>query len=181
MKSKNLHKFFEKFHLHIAVLILVIIVLIFAKNESKKGTSAEIFFKPSKIELKNGENGSLSIVINSHKRKIAFVRLAIKFDAQIIQLSTNLVSNPKLSNVIENTSTNDANTSGRAILVLGASPEDIQPQGVFELATFTARSITGDKSGRKISEIMIEEADSQIVDGSAKELEIIANKAKIYL
>lgn len=171
----------EKYHLQIAVLILIIIVLFFAKYESKKGTSVEIFFKPSKIELSNGKNGSLSIVLNSHKRKIAFVRVAIKFDAQKIQLSTNLVSNPKLSNVIENTSTTDANITGRAILVLGASPEDKQPQGIFELATFTLRSNLNNESGIKNTEIMVEEADSQIVDGNAKEINIIAKKAKIYL
>jgi len=109
-----------------------------------KGIVAEdtvnLYFVPGSLEMPPG--GVLSLMLDSGAENIGFVRVTVNFDNTKVQLTSEIVPTPNLGTVIELTSMPDANASGSATIVLGLSPGDTPPTGVFELAQIPITSIS---------------------------------------
>ncbi|KKS48014.1 hypothetical protein A3J20_06380 [Candidatus Gottesmanbacteria bacterium RIFCSPLOWO2_02_FULL_42_29] len=101
---------------------------------------AQILFEPAESVLPPDRD--MKIMLNAGRFQIAFTRIVLKFNPSKLNLASEITPNPALSNIVEKTSMQQANSSGEAVFVVAASPTDSLPTGYFELASFKVKSVS---------------------------------------
>lgn len=154
-----------------AVLVLTIPLIIFLAQRPQRYIpravigEVEIFFVPDRQSLP--PDSTFEIWLNSDTQSIGFVRLVLTFDNTKIQM-TSEISTQYFNTVVKKTGMAEANSSGRAEIILGLSPGDPAPSGIFKVAEFTLTSISTVENDA--TALLIDANDIQVVDLSAKAL-----------
>lgn len=136
-----------------------------------------IVFSPSTAFLPPDTN--FKIMADSGSQSVAFGRIVFTFDPTKIQLTDEIGVPSQIFRIVEKTSKINANSLGKAVIVLGVDPSATAPTGQFEFASFTMTSISGlanDSTG-----IDFDTNDIQIVDGNALELAFVVSSATLTL
>lgn len=170
-----------------AGIVFVIAILIYSLLKLKNGSSSviKLYFEPEEIVLSSfgktrDEIQEIKIKAKARNNRIAFARVTFVFDPGKINLYNGINTNINLSKVIEKTSLREANTRGRAVVVIAAAPENNPPSGDFELASFQVKAVGKDNIESE-TEINFLSSDMQIVDKKVKELKIDSEELKIKL
>lgn len=165
------------------LLLLVPLLLILSftplKNMfagKKAGNEIRLSFDPGKINLAANQEASVKIMADSGLKDVAFARIAVSFNPQILNLTADLVPNPLLKTVIDKTDPQIANQDGKAVWVVGASPNSDRPKGKFEIGTFKLKAV-----GSGQSELTFRSADLQIASGDAQEMQFQTSKAQVNI
>ncbi|OGG02133.1 hypothetical protein A2W14_02705 [Candidatus Gottesmanbacteria bacterium RBG_16_37_8] len=169
------------------VLILILLVFISFKVKKEGSNSIKLNFEPIKLVLlypstKNDKiitEAEVKIKASAYNRKIAFVRVVLTFDPTKIHLVSEITTNPNLSTVVEKSGLSVANSEGKIVFVIAASPEDNPPTGEFELASFQIAPGLVDKEEMTTVDFLT--SDMQIVDKEVQELKIIRKELDIRI
>ena len=160
------------------LIVPLLLVLSFTplKNlfSAKGSGSIKLSFDPEKIALIAGQESIVKIMADSGPKEVAFTRISINFDRNTVNLKDTIVPNPLLNTVIDSTPADEANASGKALLVIAASPESKRPSGKFEIAALTLIGKTAGKSA-----LTFDSSDMQIASGDALEMEYKTFPAQI--
>ncbi|MBI1863876.1 signal peptidase I [Candidatus Woesebacteria bacterium] len=142
-------------------------------KEAGSENPASLYFDPSSSSLP--PNVNLKLMLDPKGYKIGFVRVEINFDKTKVNLATEVNTTNFLGNVILKTSMNDANNSGRIIIILGIKPEDVANASAnnFEIANFDITEINGGAP----TDIIIIDSGVQIVDLNTQVVPFISSKA----
>lgn len=184
-KSINRNNFGLYLLLGMTLLIAFLFISLLKIKNNDTADGIKMYFVPDEIVLTSGGKDrmkvkTVKIKAKAKKAGIAFARVTIVFNPRKINLASQIKTNVNLSNVIEKTSLREANASGRAVIVIAATPENNPPSGDFELATFTVKAVGN--SGRETeTEINLLTSDMQIVDKNVRELKISASILAIEL
>ena len=123
-------------------------------------SGSNIYFDPFDFLLENPT--PVKIMVNVPSNQIAFARIVFTFDTAKVRLSSEISTSILLSTVVEKTNMSTANTQGKAVIVVAASPADIAQSGNFELAAFTVAPAPPQYSDP--TELTFSITDMQIVD-----------------
>ena len=171
----------QKHPLYFYLLLIIVPLLLLVsftplKNllSPKASNNIKLSFDPEKIALNANQQSIVKIMADSGSKEVAFIRLALIFDPKTVNLKDKIVPNPLLNTVIDSTPVDEANASGKALLVIAASPESKRPSGKFEIAALT---LTGKTAGK--SALTFDASDMQIASGDALEMEFRSTPAKI--
>ena len=108
-------------------------------------------------------NSTFKIMLNAGSKKIVFGRTVVTFDQSKVNLASEITPNPALATVVEKTTMAAANGSGRAVIVLAASPASSLPTGIFE---FAALNFTAKTTSPGSVTVNFDSNDMQVVDDS---------------
>ena len=135
-----------------------------------------ITFSPTSLSLP--PDSDFKIILSSQTKKVAFARVVVKYDPTKVRLTGTITTNPNLSTVVEKTDITTANSQGKVVIVIAASPTDTQPQGQIELASlrFSASSQINDTAI-----ISFDDQDMQIVESTGTELSVNSVQAQVNL
>ena len=133
-------------------------------------------FSPNVLDLP--PDGTVKIMLDSQSFQVAFARVVFNFDNSKINLTGSVPTNPNLSTVVEKTDLASANSQGKMIIVIAASPADTQPQGNIEFASLTFTTIIQTPDSTTTS---FDAADIQIIESSGIELIPSATSATFSL
>ncbi|KKS95427.1 MAG: hypothetical protein UV73_C0018G0040 [Candidatus Gottesmanbacteria bacterium GW2011_GWA2_43_14] len=136
----------------------------------------DMTFSPSTGSLPPDTN--FKIMANAGTNSIAFGRVVFTFDPVKINLASEITTNPNLSTIVEKTTAASANSTGRAVVVIAASPTDTLPSGSFEFASVTFTSVT---QAADQTTVNFDSADMQIVDGTGTERTISVSSLGLEL
>ena len=125
-----------------------------------------VFFSPQVAAVPPVTN--MRIMMNSGGRSVAFARIVFTFDTSKIRMASEITTTGQMSTTVEKTSMNNANTTGRATIVIAASPSDNPPNGIFEFASFDIDANTGESDIQTY--LNFDQADSQLVDAAGPEI-----------
>src|SRR3989338_1744337 len=150
------------------VMLLAVSLGIFQSNMNLRskalGEAVDILMLPDNVNLP--PNGILSLTLNAKTNHIGFARVPITFDPQKIKLVSDINLASSLSIIVEKTTVDEANRTGKIILTagLGYFDRSNSPTGVFELAKleFTSVSTTPNDS----TTVSIDTNGTQIVEMS---------------
>lgn len=135
-----------------------------------------VFFEPSTGSLP--PDASFKIMVNGGSQNIAFGRVVFTFDQSKVNLASEITTNPNLSTVVEKTTMANANSQGKATIVIAASPTDSQPSGAFEFANLVFSSVA---SGQDSTNVSFLTSDMQFVDGTGAALPLSAGSLSLGL
>ena len=121
----------------------------------------------------------MSITVDSGANFVAFARVVFTFDPTLGRLTSEILTTPQLSTIVEKTSMVNANSTGMVVIVVASSPSDSPPVGLFELANFSLDSNTS-FSGITTN-LTFDSFDSQIVDRNGPQLTANYLDATIYI
>src|SRR3989344_1067767 len=127
--------------------------------------TVSVSFSPPVINVPPA--GNVKIMLDSGTNKVGFVRIVFNFDKSKVKLTSQISTNSNFSTIVEKTSFPQANAQGKAVVVVAVSPTDIAPSGLFEFASFTLDTVSGNPD---LSGIYFEENDIQIVNTNAVEI-----------
>ena len=167
----------------ILVLSLVLPILSWVLFNKITNTNAQghvdLYFSPSEISLP--PDTSLDLILNAYSEPVAFVRVEINFDPTLVQLTSDVTTSPLFANVIEKTDYNEANITGKILLVLGLSTNDTDnpPTGIINLSQMYLTLNTQNQNQTGL--LSINDIETQIVDINAVELISSNQDATIYL
>ena len=136
---------------------------------------SNIYFDPYDLVLQS--DTTIKIVANMPSIQVVFARIVFSFDTSKIQLSSDITPTSSLSTVVEKTAMSSVNSTGRAVVVIAASPADTPPNGFFELAAF--RIIPVSTQLFDPTEIRFEITDMQIVDSTGQAVNVTATNASV--
>ncbi|KKS95429.1 MAG: hypothetical protein UV73_C0018G0042, partial [Candidatus Gottesmanbacteria bacterium GW2011_GWA2_43_14] len=136
-----------------------------------------IAFSPSQGTLP--PNSAFKIMVNAGNNSVAFGRVVFNFNPSKVNLASEITTNPNLSTVVEKTTASSANSTGRAVVVVAASPSDTQPAGSFEFATVTFKSVSG--TANDTAQVTIDSSDLQIVTGAGNALTMAVTPLNLTL
>ena len=160
------------------LIVPLLLVLSFTplKNlfSAKGSGTIKLSFDPENIAMNQGQESIVKIMADSGTKEVAFTRISINFDRNTVNLKDTIVPNPLLNTVIDSTPADEANASGKALLVIAASPESKRPSGKFEIAALTLIGKTAGKSA-----LTFDSSDMQIASGDALEMEYKTFPAQI--
>ena len=122
------------------------------------GNSKVMFSKP---EVFLPPDTDLKITLSSGTRKTAFARVVFTFDRTKVKLTKEITPSANLKTVVDITKMNEANSTGKAVIVLAAAPGDPRPSGDFELASISFGAL---RRGLGESKVNFDVSDMQVVD-----------------
>ena len=118
-----------------------------------------IRFSPPSVNLP--PDSPLKIMVNNPAKPLGFARVVFTFDPSKIQLTSEITTNPDLSTVVDKSSMSQANSMGKAVIVIAASPSDVPPSGEIEFASFSIGAVSAD-IGQTVVEFI--PSDMQLLD-----------------
>ena len=139
--------------------------------------SVKIYLEPREVQLVGST--PIKIVADSGGKKIAFARVVLMFNPANIQLHGDIVTNPIFSTIVEKTDLYSADVTGKVTFVIASGPNDVQPSGIFELATINFFSAVGSTAESQIISLAV--SDMQIVDSKANSVKIIPSDGILML
>jgi len=128
--------------------------------------SVRLFFSPQNLLLP--PNITTSLMIDAKSYNIGFVRVELSFDPSVIILTGEILTTGLVKTVISKTSKDQANASGRILIIIVLAPEDSPPNGIFELAQIPIRPNIGYSNLQ--TSISFINGGTQIVDVAATTL-----------
>lgn len=173
----------------LALLILVVILIasVFGiqqvlKYFSKAGSgNVEFTITPTSESIPPAK--TFTAFLNTKTSSVAFVRMVITFDKNKIKIKNEPQTdiNNKFGTVIQNTTASSANSSGKYVLVLGLSPDNVStpPNGVVALASFVFEPAT--TSTNQGTTINFTGSDMQVVSTQSTELSSDFKSASISI
>lgn len=99
-----------------------------------KLSKVKVFIAPESQTL--SPDASFKIMVDPGDYKISFIRAAILFDQNKVNLVSEVFTSSFLSNIIEKTAKDEANLDGRIVVALGLTEGTNSPSEIFELASF---------------------------------------------
>ena len=126
--------------------------------------TVKVSFSPSTVNLPPASK--VKIMIDSRTQKVPFARIVFTFDKSKVKLTSEITPSSRLSTVVEKTTMLEANSQGKAILVIAASPSDILPSGSFDLASFSVDAISSSIGQTSLN---FSPNEIQIVDSTGNE------------
>ena len=135
-------------------------------SSAQTSNSLNISFSPSTLSLP--PNQTVKIIFNSSSSQIAFARISFTFDKSKVNLTSEITTNPGLSTTVQKSTMQQANSTGKATIVIAASPSDIKPSGSFEFASFSLKSLSIAANDNTV--ISIDTLDFQIVSSANQAL-----------
>ena len=103
-----------------------------------------LYFSPSQVSVP--PEATLNLMFDSRASQIGFARIELAFDQSKITLTKSIVTTPLLKTGVTVTSMEEANATGKILLVLGLAPVDraTPPTGTFEFAQLSFSPKTPD-------------------------------------
>ena len=134
------------------ILVIVPLLAIFAisyliqqqqfKDAGAAVPQAHAFFFPTSSSLPPDKEFKLHI--HPQGTPLVFLHADVKFDPQLVRLTSLPIISQVLKRQISVSSLEEANSSGIFTIVLAANPGDIPPTDTFELATLNFTTLTAD-------------------------------------
>jgi hypothetical protein len=146
----------------------------------RSGASSQVAvsIQPSSATLP--PDTTFSLMLNSGSNKIGFARVIVNFDTNKIRLNGEVQASGSLSNVVSLTSSSEANSTGKILIVLGLPPDSSsQPSGTFEIAKIPFKVQT--TSSNQSTTVSIDSNDIQIVDLNANSLSTTVASSSLTL
>ena len=139
----------------------------------------DLFFSPANANLP--PNQTVNLMLDAKSQNIGFVHIELTFDPSLVNLTDEITTTNSLKTIVTKTTRNSANTTGRIILVLALSPDDIAtpPTGLIELANLPFGSVTGQEN--VTTNVTIDTPTVQIVDLTEVELSYTTPLATLAL
>jgi len=108
----------------------------------------QIYFSPSQVSVP--PEATLNLMFDSRVSQLGFARVELAFDQTKIALTKEIVTTTLLKTGIVKTSLDEANTTGKILLVLGLAPADraTPPTGTFVFAqlSFSPKTLEPNQS-----------------------------------
>lgn len=120
----------------------------------------------------------LIIFIDPQSTPLVFAHLEINFDTQLIQLVNSIFPSDVLNRTVFLTPIEEANTTGKLVIVLAGDPRDPVPSKAFQLTTLHFSTITTDSL---TTQITINTDSSLLVAQDEKPFTIIAESVILSL
>lgn len=123
--------------------------------------SVNLYFSPASISMP--PNNTVSLLMDSRTNRVVFARVSGTFDRSKLQLTSEIVVNPKFT-VLSKTTAQEANTTGTYTIVGIIYPQAktiAPPSGLFSFATFSLRSISATVNDS--ATVAVNMSNSQIV------------------
>jgi len=166
----NLKK--NKLRIFITTLIILIAIpaavyLVFQKASYKTKAFVDpvnIFFSPQTGTLPPDSN--FSIMMDARSNNISFTRIVFAFDSTKVNIVGEIATSPLMNIVVEKTPTPEANSTGRAEIVLAVVPRETLPSGVFEIANFGLSAVS--VAPNDIVQLAFSVNEIQVVDTSGE-------------
>lgn len=199
MAKKNYSKFqLKKYWKKIAVIFGVVVSGVFAVGllatinvlqkfeyaiTEAQALTVNMNVQPATTTLESGASRTFTLNLNSNGRQVSFARGVVLFDAGKLELASEVdVSVSPLTQVIEKTSRANANTTGRAAVVLALAPDSRgnPPTGAVLMAnlSFRAKSTTAKNVATQIT---IDSGDIQVVDLQENNLNVSVTPANLTI
>ena len=139
----------------------------------------DLYFSPASADIP--PNQPISLMLDAKTQQIGFVHVEMTFDPTLVNLTDEVTTTNFLKTIVQKTSIVNANTTGRIILVLALSPEDVAspPTGLFELANLPFGSVTSQENVQ--ATLTIDSPTVQVVDMSETNLSFTTNLATFNL
>ena len=132
----------------IIVLSIPVGVYLQGKRTSLRSKAQEVpvrlYFSPSQTTTSTGV--VLKLLVDAQSNKIGFTRIEFAYDQTKLALTQEIQTTTLFKTQVSKPSMAEANATGKAVVVLGLSPENrvSPPTGVFEFAQLTFASITSE-------------------------------------
>lgn len=139
--------------------------------------------QPATTTLQSGASRTLTLNLNSNGRQISFARGVVLFDTTKLELTGEIdVAASPLTQVIEKTSRANANSSGRAAIVLALAPDNRgnPPTGTVLLANLPFRAKTTSQNN-VATQVSIDSGDIQVVDLQENNLTVSVGNSNITI
>ena len=124
----------------------------------------DISFSPSSQTLP--PDSTFRIMMNARTNNISFARVVFTFDRTKVNLASEITTTSAMGTVVERTSRTNANSTGRATLVLAVPPGATLPTGTFEFARFNLTRIS--TTANDTTQLQFTQSDIQVVDTTAE-------------
>lgn len=132
---------------------------------SLPGDKVAVRFSPGSVTLPPNQN--IKIMLDSYLKDAPYARIDFTFDKSKINLAGEITTSPLLPAVIQKSSMQQANTQGRATIIIASGPHDIRPKGQFEYASFAVKAVS---AGIDKTSINFDPGQTQIVTSAEYEL-----------
>jgi len=124
----------------------------------------DISFSPQTQTLP--PDSAFRIMVNARTNNVSFARVVFTFDRTKVNLSSEITTTSVMGTVIERTSRTNANSTGRATIVLAVPPGQALPTGNFEFARFNLTRIS--TTANDTTQLQFTTGDVQVVDTTAE-------------
>jgi len=138
-----------------------------------------MYFSPSQIP--DSSDMFMRVMADAQINQLSFARIVMTFDPTMLALSQELQTTSLLKTIVGKTSMQEANNTGRIVIVLGLDPGDRNspPTALFELAQLTFSSKTSQSN--QTTYLNFDNPDMQIVDIQAADLNFSGENTSIVL
>jgi len=124
----------------------------------------DLSFSPSSQTLP--PDSTFRIMVNARTNNISFARVVFTFDRTKVNLVSEITTTSAMGTVVERTPRTNANSTGRATLVLAVPPGVTLPTGTFEFARFNLTRIS--TTANDTTQLQFTQSDIQVVDTTAE-------------
>ena len=124
----------------------------------------DLSFSPSSQTLP--PDSAFRIMVNARTNNISFARVVFTFDRTKVNLSSEITTTSAMGTVVERTSRTNANSTGRATIVLAVPPGQALPTGNFEFARFNLTRIS--TTANDTTQLQFTQSETQVVDTTAE-------------
>src|SRR3989344_2996842 len=124
----------------------------------------DLSFSPSSKTLP--PDSTFRIMVNARTNNISFARVVFAFDRTKVNLVSEITTTSAMGTVVERTPRTNANSTGRATLVLAVPPGVTLPTGTFEFARFNLTRIS--TTANDTTQLQFTQSDIQVVDTTAE-------------
>jgi len=162
----------------LAFLLVALIITVFLVRKgqtvmpSQAASDVKIYLNAGSAILTSTK--TIDVMIDTRGKQITFSNIVLKFDPNLMRLTTEGVTpSDKLKNVITKSTSTEA-SNGQITLTLAARSEDMQslPSGVFQLARFQVSKNSSVTQSNLSSSMTIDTAMTQVVDSTARNMSL---------
>ena len=174
----------QKFMLLAIVLLALPMSVLLIQRRTELALKAQeqlvrLYFSPSQIP--DSSDMFMRVMADAQINQLSFARIVMTFDPTKLSLSQELQTTGLLKTSVAKTSMQEANNTGRIVIVLGLDPGDRNspPTALFELAQLTFSSKT--TQSNQTTYLNFDNPDMQMVDIQAANLSISGENTSIVL
>jgi len=132
------------------VVLIALPVVVYLANQYVKfrsraeGEEVSLYVVPSEQVMPPDANFQVMLASGTHE--IGFVQVELAFDNTKVNLASEIQTSPLFGTIVDKTSAAEANFTGVISIAVALSVDDLTntiPTGVFEVANFTLKSVSG--------------------------------------
>lgn len=164
--------------LALAAFILAVISILPMRSVSAQDSGVQVYLTPVYQEIPGEDDpyGELRVMLDAKSDSVVFARVSIVFNPSEVQIASEVdISNSPLRLSVDVRTAEEANKTGRLVIVLASSAGQSPVSGSFEIARFQIQPSS--KAGE--AELLFDEEDMQIVNSDAIELPITTEGAVV--